>query len=115
MRSLTVTPVGVFLDTTMLPVGGTYTVVVDPSWRWHRESSASSSYDVPADTSPAITAGGSAVTVTNTAPGQNGYLTFTGTAGQKISVLVSNVNGIAPGELDLLKPNGTSLPRLRSR
>jgi hypothetical protein len=108
LTQLTVTPVGGFLDTTTLPVAGTYTVVVDPSG--HGIGSFSFVvYDVPADTTQAITAGGSAVTVTNTAPGQNGYLTFTGTAGQKISVLVSNVNGIDFGELDLLKPNGASL------
>jgi hypothetical protein len=93
---------------TTLPVAGVYTVVVDPTGDGIGDFSFVV-YDVPADTTAPITAGGSAVTVTNTVPGQNGYLTFTGTAGQKISVLVSNVNGIDPGELDVLKPNGTSL------
>lgn len=108
LAQLTDTPVGGFLDATTLPVGGTYTVVVDPSGPGIGNFSFVV-YDVPADTTQTITAGGSAVTVTNTAPGQNGYLTFTGTAGQRISVLVSNVNGIDPGELDVLKPNGTSI------
>ena len=108
LASLTVTPVGGFLDVTTLPVAGVYTVVVDPTGDGIGNFSFVV-YDVPADTTAPITAGGSAVTVTNTVPGQNGYLTFTGTAGQKISVLVSNVNGIDPGELDVLKPNGTSL------
>jgi hypothetical protein len=108
LTSITVTPVGGFLDATTLPVSGTYTVMVDPSGAGFGAFSFVV-YDVPVDTTQAITAGGSAVTVTNTAPGQNGYLTFNGTAGQKISVLVSNVNGIDPAELDVLKPNGTSL------
>ena len=97
---------GGFLDATMLPVGGTYTVVVDPSGaatgipqlrRLRR----------PGRSLSAITAGGSAVTLTTTVPGQNAYATFTGTAGQKVSVLVSNVVDLAPAELDLLKPNGS--------
>jgi hypothetical protein len=62
---------------------------------------------VPADPSQAITAGGPAVTATTTVPGQNAYLTFNGAIGQRITVLVSNVNGLNPAELNLLKPNGT--------
>jgi hypothetical protein len=109
VTQLTVTPVGGFLDATTLTAAGTYTVVVDPSGDGKGNFSFVV-YDVPADTNQPITAGGSAVTVTNTAPGQNGYLTFTGTQGQRISVLVSNVNAIDSGELDVLKPpNGTSL------
>jgi len=108
LASIPVGPAGGFLDTTVLPANGTYTFVVDPSG----DSVGALSfvaYDVPANTTAPITAGGSGVTVTNTVPGQNGLLTFTGTVGQKISVLVSNVNGLDPGELDLLKPNGASL------
>jgi hypothetical protein len=46
-------------------------------------------YDVPADTSSSITAGGAPVGVTNTTPGQNGALEFAGTTGQRVSLKVS--------------------------
>ena len=110
LSALTSTPVGPaggFLDTTVLPANGTYTFVVDPSG----VSTGALSFtvnNVPADPSPAITAGGPPVTVTTTVAGQNAYATFTGTTGQKVSVLVSNVS-LNPAELDLLKPNGASL------
>ena len=103
------TPVGPgrgFLDTTVLPVAGTYTFVVDPSGAT-TGSISFTAYDVPADPSSAITAGGPAVTLTTTVPGQNANATFTGTAGQKVSVLVSNVVNADPAELDLLKPDGS--------
>jgi hypothetical protein len=87
-------------------VAGTYTFVIDPSGAT-TGSISFTAYDVPADPSPAITAGGPAVTLTTTVAGQNAYATFTGTAGQKVSVLVSNVVDLAPAELDLLKPNGS--------
>jgi hypothetical protein len=100
-------PAGGFLDTTVLPANGTYTLVVDPSGAATGALSFVA-HDVPADPSPAITAGGPPVTVTTTVAGQNAYLTFTGTVGQKVGVLVSNVS-LDPAELDLLKPNGASL------
>jgi YD repeat-containing protein len=74
-----------YIDVKTLGATGTYTITVDPA-----EAAAGSLtltlYDVPADTSGTITAGGVAVTVTTTAPGQNGTLTFSGTAGQRISL-----------------------------
>jgi hypothetical protein len=103
------TPVGLaggFLDTTVLPVAGTYTLVIDPSGA-ATGSLSFTAYDVPADPSSAITAGGPAVTLTTTVPGQNANAKFTGTVGQKVSVLVSNVVDLAPAELDLLKPDGS--------
>ena len=68
-------------------------------------------YNLPADYSATITAGGSSVTATMSTPGQNGALTFSGTAGQRISVL--GTNGLS-GQLSLmcdvfvsvLKPDG---------
>ena len=77
------TPVGLaggFLDTTVLPVAGTYTFVIDPSGA-ATGSLSFTAYDVPADPSSAITAGGPAVTLTTTVPGQNANATFTGTVG----------------------------------
>ena len=69
--------------------------------------SASRRTTCPADPTVPITAGGPAVTLTTTVPGQNAYATFTGAVGQKVSVLVSNVVNVDPAELDLLKPDGS--------
>jgi len=106
LASTAVTPAGGFLDTVVLPANGTYTVVVDPGGA-QTGAFTFVAYAVPADPTQAITAGGSAVTASTTVPGQNAYLTFNGAVGQRITVLVSNVNGVNPAELNLLKPNGT--------
>jgi hypothetical protein len=106
LASTPVGPAGGFLDTKVLPVAGTYTFVIDPSGAATGALSFTA-YDVPADPTQAITAGGPAVTLTTTVPGQNGYATFTGTTGQKVSVLVSHVVDLDPAELDLLKPDGS--------
>jgi YD repeat-containing protein len=101
------------IDLKTLATTGTYTIKVDPA-----EIAAGSLtltlYDVPADTSGSITAGGSAVTVTTTTPGQNGTLTFSGTAGQRISL--NGTNGMAGQvafscdvSVSILNPNGSVL------
>lgn len=105
---------GRYLDAVTLPVNGTYTVSVDPNAEYTGNITLTL-YDVPADTNSAITIGGSAVTVTNTVPGQNGLLTFTGTAGQKVSLkLLSASYPNAPygsyyGTVSIIKPNGATL------
>jgi hypothetical protein len=110
LASTPVGPAGGWLDTTVLPTAGTYTFVIDPSGAATGALSFTA-YDVPGDQTQAITADGPPVTVTTTVPGQNAYLTFTGTIGQRITVLVSNVNGLNPAELNLLKPdNSTAIP-----
>ena len=108
LASTPVGPAGGFLDTTVLPVAGTgtYTFVVDPSGV-STGALHFTAHDVPADPSVAITAGGPPVTLTTTVAGQNAYATFTGTVGQKVSVLVSNVLNVDPAELDLLNPSGS--------
>jgi YD repeat-containing protein len=78
-----------FIDVTTLPATGTYTVLVDPAGT-ATGSLTLTLYDVPADVSGSITAGGSAVTLTTTTPGQNGKLTFSGTSGQRISLKGTN-------------------------
>ena len=108
LASTPVGPAGGFLDATVLPAAGTgtYTVVIDPSGA----STGAVSFvveDVPTDQTQAITAGGPPVTVTTTVAGQNAWLTFTATAGQRITVLVSSVSGLNPAELDLQKQDGT--------
>jgi len=108
LASTPVGPAGGFLDTTVLPVAGTgtYTFVVDPSGV-STGALHFTAHDVPADPSVAITAGGPPITLTTTVAGQNAFATFTGTIGQKVSVLVSNVVNVDPAELDLLNPSGS--------
>ena len=95
-----------FLDTQTLPSAGTYTIVADPSGtatgNW-----TLTLYDVPQDTSGTITPGGSAVTVTTSTPGQNGTLTFSGTANQRISLYLTSVT--SSPYISIRKPDGSNL------
>ena len=78
---------GGLVEPATLPVTGNYTIVVDP------QSSAVGSatltlYAVPPDVTGTIVPGGAAVTVTTTTPGQNAKLTFSGTAGARVSLSI---------------------------
>jgi Bacterial pre-peptidase C-terminal domain len=108
LASTPVGPAGGFLDTTVLPLAGTntYTIVVDPSG-FSTGDFHFTAHDLPADPSVPVTADGPPVTLTTTVAGQNAYATFTGTIGQKVTVLVSNVVNMNPAELDLLNPSGS--------
>jgi hypothetical protein len=55
-----------------------------------------------------ITPSGAPVTVTTTVPGQNGRLTFAGTAGQRVSLKVSNVT-YSSATAQLLDPSGNAV------
>jgi len=107
-----------FIDVKTLATTGTYTIKVDPV-EIATGSVTLTLYDVPADTSGSIAAGGSAVTVTNTTPGQNGTLTFSGTTGDRISL--SGTNGMT-GQIgfacdvyvSILKPDGSTLAQRRA-
>jgi hypothetical protein len=104
---------GGFLDTVTLPATGSYAVVLDPA------STATGSvsltlYSVPADASGTITIGGSAVTTTIVTAGQNGALTFSGTSGQRISLLgtSSSFTNLTFGcelTVRIKKPDGSTL------
>jgi len=101
------------IDVKTLPATGTYTIRVDPA-EVATGSLTLTLYDVPADATGSITAGGSAVIVTTTTPGQNGALTFSGIAGGRISL--SGTNGMT-GQIgfacdvnvSILNPNGSVL------
>ena len=96
-----------FLEPRTLATTGTYKIVVDPQ-RSAVGSMTINLYSVPADVTKPITAGGAGVSVTLT-PGQNGYLTFSGTAGQRVSVALSGVTFPDPSccSLNILKPDGS--------
>jgi len=99
---------GGFFDTRALPAAGTYTILIDP-----QDSTTGSAtvtlYDVPADAGGAITPGNSASLSVGT-PGQNGRLTFTGTAGERVSVNVTGVSLTGTwAYVSILQPNGATL------
>ena len=84
-----------------LPATATYTIVVDPVGT-ATGSLTLTLYDVPADISGPIVAGGGAETVTTTVAGQNGRLSFTGGVGQRVSIKV----GAGPvGTVSLVGPD----------
>jgi YD repeat-containing protein len=98
-----------FIDVTVLPATGSYTVVMDP--RAANVGSATFALsDVPQDATAAITPGGPAVTMTTTVPGQNAGLTFSGTAGQRISLNVTAISStLSCPSFSIVKPDGTNL------
>ncbi len=98
---------GSFIDATQLPVDGTYTILVDPVSA-NTGSATLTLYDVPPDISGTIVAGGSPVVVSTTTPGQNAQLTFTGSAGQGVSISLTGVT-FSTSDFYLKKPDGTNL------
>jgi YD repeat-containing protein len=103
---------GGFIDVQTLPATGTYTIFVDPQ-STDVGSITLTLYDVPADATGTITAGGAAETLTTTIPGQNGSLTFSGTASQRISLKMTNVtigtSTCCSTRVSILNPDGSTL------
>jgi large repetitive protein len=97
---------GGFIDVKSLPTTGTYSILVDPQLA-AIGSATLQLYDVPADLTPSIIAGGAPVTVTTTIPGQNAKLTFAGTAGRRISLNVGPA--CCSIKVSITKPDGTAL------
>jgi hypothetical protein len=92
-----------------LPASGTYAILIDP----YLGRSGAITVTLSADLSPQITINGPSVVLDFNA-GQNAWLTFAGTAGQRVSVGLSAIS-IAPtyccdiGTVSLYKPDGTVL------
>ncbi|WP_195762676.1 IPT/TIG domain-containing protein [Burkholderia pseudomallei] len=100
---------GYFADALTLPATGTYTIKFDPD-PTRTGTATFTLYDVPPDAASTITAGGPPVTLAITAPGQDGILTFSGTASQRISLNMTQNTGFAPcGNLKIVNPDGTYL------
>jgi hypothetical protein len=97
---------GAFVDTRVLPTTGTYTLLVDP-YGTATGSITLTLYNVPPDFSSPITPGGPSVTVTTTTPGQNAQITFAGSAGQRVSLQLSNVT-MNLATVTMLAPDGTT-------
>lgn len=97
---------GAFIEPQVLPATGTYTLVIDP-WSANTGQVNISLYDVT-DFTGTIIVGGSPVTATTTAPGQNARLSFSGLAGRRVSTRVTNAT-FGCWSVSLLKPDGTRL------
>jgi hypothetical protein len=103
---------GGFLDTKTLPITGSYTVVLDPQSN-ATGSATATLYDVPADITGSLTVGGAAQTVALNVPGQNARLTFSGTAGQRVTLRLTGVT-IGPScctssQVSVVNPSGNTL------
>ena len=70
-------------------------------------------YDVPPDLTGSIAIGGPPASLTlGPVPGQNATLSFNGTAGQRVSLRLSNVtigNTSCGARISMLKPDGTNV------
>jgi hypothetical protein len=95
---------GAFLGPKTLPANGTYKVFLDPQGNSTGDATVRV-HTVPANLTGTIVPDGPAQTV-SLAPGQNATLTFTGTAGQRVSLNMTDVT-IANSEVSLVKPDGS--------
>ena len=99
------------LEPIPLPLTGSYAILVDPD-ETNTGSLALTLYDVPPDLVGALTIGGPSMALNTTTPGQNARLTFEGSAGQRVSLGVSEVSfdpGPGPAQVSILNPDGTEL------
>jgi hypothetical protein len=101
-----------FIEPVTLLESGTHTVEVD-YWGINTGTVPLRLYTVPADFSGSVTINGGAAEVPLNPPGQNGSVTFSGTANQQVTVRVTN-NTITWVKVTLRKPDGTTLTSLTS-
>ncbi len=87
-----------------LPTTGTYTIVLDP----YLAVAGNTTLTLSEDLSPPITVSGPPVVLQLNRVGQNGRLSFSGTAGQQITVRITD-NTAGSTIVTLLKPDGTTL------
>jgi YD repeat-containing protein len=95
-----------FYDVPYLSQAGRYTLLIDPPGV--ETGNVTIKLNDATDVTGPITTDGTPVMVTTTVPGQNGKLTFSGVAGQKITaVLDNNTYGSSSISMSILSPNGT--------
>ncbi len=92
------------IDLGLLPLTGTYTIFLDPVSTY----TGNLTVTVSTELTGTITPGGAAVPITISRVGQNARYTFTGTAGQTISLGVTSVTMTALN-VSILNPDGTAL------
>jgi NedA-like, galactose-binding domain len=88
----------------VLPVTGTYAILVDP----YNANNGNVTLTLSEDLAPSISINGAAVSLNLSRAGQNARLTFGGTAGQQITVRITD-NTAGGTIVTLVKPDGTTL------
>ena len=105
-----------FTDVLTLQQTGTYTISISPgtAYRqagalvyWDTGTFSFTVWTVPQDVALSSAANGSPSTVNITTPGQNGAVTFSGTAGQRVNVQISAGSSDTP--VSITNPDGTTL------
>ncbi len=81
---------GVFVDAVPLPATGTYTIMFTPRFSYTGNLTFTLHDSTELDAG-SIATNGTAKTITTTIPGQNARATFSGDAGQRVSLAVSGV------------------------
>src|SRR5262245_27818086 len=103
---------GGFVDTRTLPLSGSYRIVVDPSGD-SVGSATLTLYDVPSDAEAGIEPGGDPVSVATSVPGQDAALTFAGSAGERVSLKLTDVtigsSCCSSAKVSIVRPDGTLL------
>ncbi len=107
LASATSGAVSAFIEPATLGSTGTHTLRVDPTSA-NTGTVTLTLYDVPADSTGTVTIGGVASAVSLNTPGQNGTLTFSGTASQQVTVRVTS-NTMGTVTVSLKKADGTVL------
>ncbi|MGQ0557707.1 MAG: beta strand repeat-containing protein [Nitrospiraceae bacterium] len=92
------------IDLAVLPMTGTYTILLDPYLNYTGNLTATLSTELTGT----ITPGGAAVPISITRIGQNARYTFAGTAGQTVSAGLTAVT-IPDGKVSIIKPDGSIL------
>lgn len=92
------------INSTTLPISGTYSVEVNPTGA----SLGTAALSIGGDVFGTITTGGNAGSVTINNSGQSAWLSFNGTAGQRVSIKFTNVS-FASGSVYISKPDGSYL------
>ncbi len=105
VASLGLGPAAGYMSAVALPSSGTYTLLIDPEGI--ATGSITFTLYVFSDVAGAITPG-TALTLTVAAPEQNAAYTFSGSAGQKVSLLVTR-STFAGAYAHILQPDGTEL------
>lgn len=101
-------PKGAFLEPVTVPVTGVYQLGVDPSGQATGSLSVRV-FTVPADVGATTAAGGPAIALEVTTPGQNGTATFDGVAGQRVAVEITGATFTGSSTLRLNRPDGSAL------
>ncbi len=95
---------GSSVDLVELPATGTYTILLDPTGAYTGNVTVTVSSELGGEIVPQ----GAAVPIAISRAGQNARYTFSGTAGQAVSLQLSDVT-IRSGYVSILKPDGSLL------